>query len=375
LLFRFKSWLRAGDKTGSIMKRYKLLIATVFAGVLFYACNKDKGNNISSSNDAFKKNMLVNYADTLIIPAYQDLQSNLVLLERSSDSFLADPSVTTQASLRIQFKNAYVSFEGVSAIYLGPAAALQLNNNLNVFPSAVSKVEAGIQSGSYNFALTGASDSIQGFPALDYLLFSSDAVQKFNEAGAANRKKYVSDIITRMKLIVANTVTQWNSGYRDNFTSSLQTNVGSSIGSLVNQFAYEMDALKGPRIGWPLGKQSNGIVFADKCEAWYSGITRDLAIANLTSLKKYYSGGTGIGIDDYLVLLGKQQLNNDVLAQFNIALSALQAIPDPMSAAFSGSTATVETAYRETQKLLTLIKTDVASATAVQITYMDNDGD
>ncbi|MCW3124257.1 MAG: hypothetical protein JWQ38_3749 [Flavipsychrobacter sp.] len=357
------------------MNKYKLLTFSVLAGVFLYACNKDKGNSTPASNDTFKKNMLVNYADTLIMPAYADMQSKLTLLEQSADNFIAGPSLSTQSALRVQFKDAYISFEGISALYFGPGSALQLNNNLNTFPTSASKIESGIQSGIYDLTLIGVSDSIQGFPALDYLFFSSDAVQKFTDATATNRKKYAKDIITRMKLLVTNTVAQWNNGYRESFTTNLQTNVGSSIGSLINQFSFEMDLLKGARIGWPLGKQSNGIIFADKCEAYYSGITKDVAVANLTSLKKYYTGGTGKGIDDYLDLLGKQQLNSDVLTQFNTALAALQAIPDPMSAAFSGSTATVETAYREVQKLLTLIKTDVASATAVQITYMDNDGD
>lgn len=360
------------------MKNYKFPVVIMFMGLFLFACKKEKGTNNNSttaSNDTFKKNMLVNYADTLIVPAYATMQSVLTVLEQSADAFVANPSASTQAALKVEFKNAYIAWEGISMLYFGPASALQLNSSLNTFPTNTTKIEAGITSGSYDLTLSGASDTIQGFPALDYLFFSTDAVQKFTDASAANRKKYVKDVITRMKLLTGNTATQWNSGYRDNFTTNLQTNVGSSIGSLVNQFAAEMDALKGPRIGWPLGKQSNGIVFADKCEAYYSGITKDLAIANLTSLKKYYTGGAGKGIDDCLDLLGKQQLNSDVKAQFDIALSALQAIPDPMSAAFSGSTATMETAYREVQKLLTLIKTDVPSATAVQITYMDNDGD
>jgi predicted lipoprotein len=136
-----------------------------------------------------------------------------------------------------------------------------------------------------------------------------------------------------------------------------------------------MDALKGPRIGWPFGKQSNGIVFANKCEGYYSGFSAELAVANLTSLKNYFTGASANGIADYLVLLKKDQLNNDVLAQFDVALTALKAIPDPMSAAFTNNPAIIENAYKEVQKLLTLIKTDVASATGVQITYMDNDGD
>ncbi|MCD6013079.1 MAG: periplasmic lipoprotein [Flavipsychrobacter sp.] len=357
-----------------VMNNYKFFIAIVLTWLFLYACNKEKGNN-TPSGDTFKKNMLLNYADTLIIPAYNNMQSALISLESSAETFLATPSAGTQAALLVQFKSTYVSYEDISALYFGPASALQLNNSLNSFPTSISKIEDGILTGTYNFALYGASDSIQGFPALDYLLFSSDALSKFTGSAATNRKKYVRDVITRMKQVVGNAIDQWNSGYRDNFITSLKTDVGSSIGSLVNQFAFEMDALKGPRIGWPFGKQSNGIVFADKCEAYYSGITKDVAIANLTSLKKYYTGGSGKGIDDYLDLLGKQQLNDDVLIQFDVALSALQAIPAPMSAAFSGNPATVDAAYREVQKLLTFIKTDVASATAVQITYMDNDGD
>ncbi|WP_291910089.1 imelysin family protein [Chitinophaga sp. CB10] len=358
------------------MKSTKLWIIAA-AGALLFGCGKDSnpGTGAGNATDVFKKNMLVNYADTLIAPAYNDLQARITVLETAADVFLAAPSVTTQQALRLPFKNAYIAFEGVSAVYFGPAASQQLNNTLNTFPTAVNKIESGIQTGNYNLALVLASDSIQGFPALDYLFFSTDAVQQFNGATAVNRKKYVKDIFARMKSLLNNTQQQWANGYREVFVTNLQTNVGSSIGSLVNQFAFEMDALKGPRIGWPFGKQSNGIVFADKCEGYFSAYTKDLAIANLTALKKYYTGGSGNGIDDYLILLGKQQLNTDVIAQFNLVQNAINAIPDPMSDAFKNNAALVETAYRETQKLLTLIKTDVASATAVQITYMDNDGD
>ncbi|MBC7555192.1 MAG: imelysin family protein [Taibaiella sp.] len=357
------------------MNKLKMVFASVCISLFLYGCNKEKGPDASASDDTFKKSMLANYADVLIQPAYTELQSKLTLLGDAAEQFMANPSAAAQTTLKQPFKEAYIAYEGISALYFGPGAALQLNNSLNMFPTSTSRIETGITTTSYDFTLLGASDSIQGFPALDYLFFGSGAVSRFSDTAAVNRKKYVRDIITRMKLITGNTVSQWTGGYRDNFTTSMQTNVGSAIGNLVNQFAYEIDAMKGPRIGWPLGKQSNGTVFADKCEAYFSGITKDLAIANLTSLKKFYTGGAGSGIDDYLDLLGKQQLNSDILAQFTTALAALQAIPDPMAAAFTGSPATVETAYREVQKLLTLMKTDLPSATAVQITYMDNDGD
>ncbi|MBS1661435.1 MAG: imelysin family protein [Bacteroidetes bacterium] len=342
---------------------------------VFLGCGKsggDGGGGSQNSSDDFKKGMLVNYADNIIIPAYVDLNAKLGTLETSVNAFLAAPSTVTLEAVRAPFKSAYQSYEKTSAAYFGPAAALQMNNTVNTWPCVVSKIEAGIQSGVYNLTLPLVSDSIQGFPALDYLFFSAGALGKYPNA---NREKYVRDVLARMKTLVSGTLGQWQNSYRAAFVASLKTDVGSSIGFMVNQFAFEMDAMKGPRIGWPFGKQSNGIVFADKCEGYYSGNSLSLAVANLTSLKNYFAGGSGDGIADYLVFLKREQLSKDVLAQFDVALGALQAIPEPLSDAFTKNASQVEEAYRQVQKLLTMIKTDVSSATGVQITYMDNDGD
>ncbi len=355
----------------------KLAGLVLMSALIAFACSKEGNDNEDNpgSTDTFKSAMLVNYADNLIVPAYTDLNNKLGALTTSVNAFLAAPSELTLAATREPFKAAYIGFEGISVLYFGPASAQMLNSYTNTFPTVPARIEKGIETGNYNFTIPQNSDSIQGFPALDYLLYAPNAVSKFSGAGAAKRKKYVQDVLGRMKTLVENTLSQWNGPYHRIFITSLKTDVGSSIGSLVNQFAYEIDALKGPRIGWPFGKQSNGIVFADKCEGYYAGISAELAIANLSSLKNYYTGGSGDGIADYLVLLKKQDLNNAVLAQFDIALTALNAIPKPLSAAFVNNPVLVEGAYKQVQKLLTLIKTDVASATAVQITYQDNDGD
>jgi predicted lipoprotein len=128
--------------------------------------------------------------------------------------------------------------------------------------------------------------------------------------------------------------------------------------------------------GWPFGKQSNGTVFSSKTEGYFTNNSIQLAVANLTALKNTYTGGgNGKGISDYLVSLNKATLNNDILAQFDLAIAKLSLIPDPLSASLTSQPTVVENAYKEIQKLLTLMKTDLASATAVQINYMDNDGD
>jgi predicted lipoprotein len=176
-------------------------------------------------------------------------------------------------------------------------------------------------------------------------------------------------------MLIEKVSNDWAS-FRPDFIANTKTNVGSPIGNMINNMAYELDVLKGPRIGWPFGKQSNGMAFPTKVEAYFAGNSSALAQEAMRNLRKIFTANaSGKGFTDYLKALGKEALATQVLSQFDMVITKLEAIPDPLSTAITAQPAKVEDAYKEIQKLLTLIKTDVASATGVQITFMDNDGD
>ena len=372
------------------MKKYFSIVALIAVAVIF-SCNKSDDDPDDPSGGFDKSAMLQNYADNLIIPGYASLQQKLTAFQSSADAFLAAPSVATQTDLKATFTELYLQYERVAAFQFGPAETELLDIFLNFsggldynfntageltgFSVDSVNIENNISSGSYNFTtMNRASFYSQGFPAMGYLFFGPNAINKFS-VNTAGRVKYSKDVITRMKSLVDKVASSWTT-YRTDFISNTQTNVGSPIGNIVNQLAYQLDLMKGPRIGWPFGKQSNGTVFSSKTEAYFTNNSVQLAVANLTALKNTYTGGgNGKGISDYLVSLNKATLNNDILAQFDLAIAKLSLIPDPLSASLTSQPALVENAYKEVQKLLTLMKTDLASATAVQINYMDNDGD
>lgn len=358
---------------------YGGLFCLLLTGV---SCGKSGNKPDESVQNGFDKTaMLTNYADNLIIPAYTELQAQLQLLAPAANAFLLTPNTTSQQALNVAFKSAYLQFEKVSFSQFGPAETVLFNNFVNMLPamtndhSDLDKIEANILSGSYDLSQNSTLNQ-QGFPALDYLLFSTDAIQKFNAGNSTNRKKYVQDILTRMQTLTTKVLNDWKNTYRAQFIGNTKSDAGSPIGYMVNQFAYEMDQMKGPRIGWPFGKQSGGVVFADKCEGYYSGISLALAIENLSNLKLLYTGGnTSKGMSSYLVALGKSQLDKDILTYFDNAINKLKAIPDPLSASLNNNKPLVDAAYKDIQTLLTNIKTDMASALSVRITYVDNDGD
>lgn len=361
-------------------KTSKIAFAVVILAIAGFAiaCSKSSGSDGPDGADGSgfdKAGMLTNYADNLIIPAYTNMQTQVGLLETAVNTFLTTPTTVNQDALKAVFKTAYLGFERISVNQFGPAERVILNSFLNTFPSDNPVIEGNITRGTYDLSLNSTTTQ-QGFATLDYLLFAPDAVSKLTAANSANRKKYVQDVVGRMKTLVGGVLNTWKTTYRADFIANTRSDAGSPIAFLINQFAYEMDQMKGPRIGWPYGKQSSGVQYPQNVEGYNVGISIALAVENLTSLKAMYNGnGSGKGMSDYLIALKKQQLNTDVLKQFDLAINTLKAIPDPYSTALTANRTQIDAAYIEIQKLLTLIKTDVASATGVRITYQDTDGD
>ncbi|WP_316839849.1 imelysin family protein [Pedobacter gandavensis] len=371
------------------MRLSKNIGAIAFIMLFFaFSCGKKGGSpeEEKSVNGFDKSAMLANYVDALIVPAYTGMQQRMITLQATVNAFLLSPNTTSQQLMKVAFKDAFLQVERISVMQFGPAENVSLNSFINMLPANTMKklgvdkpdltiVEENIASGTYNLVQNSTFHQ-QGFPVLDYLLFSDNAIAKFADPGSGNRKKYVQDVLTRITSLVDQTLSTWKGGYRATFIANTKTDTGSPISFLINQFAYEMDMIKGARIGWPFGTQSADVPFVDRCEGYYSGISLDLAIENMQSLRNMYTAGnSGKGISDYVIAIGQAKLNGEVIAQFNLVDSKLKAIPAPLSASLLNNKPLVTDALKEIQTLLRLIKSDVVSKVGVQISYVDNDGD
>jgi predicted lipoprotein len=110
-----------------------------------------------------------------------------------------------------------------------------------------------------------------------------------------------------------------------------------------------------------------------------------LAERQLMAFKEMYegngsNGSNGVGLYEYMACLQTKAANGDLLAdaindQFQLIASSLSAIPAPLSQSLVSNKPLVETAYSNLQMMVPLIKYELTSALAVQISYQDNDGD
>jgi predicted lipoprotein len=373
------------------MELKKILILCSVVSILFLQAGcKDKKNEQPQA-DFDRNGMLINIGNNIIIPNYQNFNSKVITMDSLLTVFNLNPSASGLINLQNAFKDAYISYETVSMLDFGPAEQEVLRVTVNIFPCDTSKINTNISTGGYNLD-AASSAAATGFPALDYLLFGTGAdnteilAKLTTDSKAAERKAYLAALSNQIKAKANNVLNGWlpsGGNYINTFINASGTDMGSSVGYLVNQINYELDNLKNAKIGIPLGKQSLGVIYPEKTEGYYSGISLQLALTQVSTTQNIFLGKSGSndgsGFDDYLTQIDASynggSLSLAINNQFNTAIAKLNLVPNPLSGTIQSNPATVDTAYVEIQKLLVLMKTDMPSALAVLITYVDNDGD
>jgi len=356
------------------MKKITLLI---FAGVFaLTACKKDEEPEFD------REAMLTNMASGVIIPAYQAENGAVILLHTKAIDFTTNPTTTTLADLRAQYISTNLLYQRCSMYNFGPAMDYGIKAALNTFPTDTTKIESNISLGSYTLG-TATNATAIGFPALDYLLyFGTDAeiILKFTtDTEATKRKIYLTDLTSKMKTEFQPVLNQWTGSYQTTFIAANGNDVASSCSYLLNEFVKDCELLKNARIGIPSGQQTGGATLPEYVEAYFSGLSKSFALEQLIGLKMAFTGGPGIGFDDYIRDVESDDvttsLADNIISQFDICTQKITVLNNPLSNDIAVNYAAVNSAYLEIKKLVVYCKTDMTSMLGILITYQDNDGD
>ena len=369
-----------------------IFISLVFGSVLFFSCKNDDengGGNDPCSNDFDQTAMFRNVADNLILPAYQDLKTKVDELETQTQLFLTLTDENELSKLRDAFQAAYLSWQAAAQYEFGPAEEIFLRNSVNNFPVNVSQVEFNIENETNNFDQPDTYD--QGFPALDYLLYGVagndnlvETVTVFSvNANKEKYKNYLNAIVTNIQEKVNFTFDKWENGYRDSFIGNTGTAAGTSLSLIINGWNQNFELIKREKIGTPSGVLDLNFPLADKVEAYYSGISAQLAVVSLEASRNLFwgfgNGTNGVGLDDFLDEVNAEKngkmLSAVITDQFTEMINRVLALPDPLSESIEMDATPTINAYTELAKQVVNIKTDLPSILCVSITYIDNPSD
>jgi predicted lipoprotein len=363
--------------------RLPLLAAALLAGsaLLLSAC--DSGESDGPTEPSFERSeMLAQWADALILPAYRALETETDALAAASAAFAAAPSVATLQEARAALRRARFAWQDASPYGFGPAEMVALRASLNTYPASTDQIEANVAQGGYTLGALSNTAAV-GFPAIAYLLHGGSEAETVAAFGDPLRRQYLTDNVAFVRSAVASTVEAWEGDYRASFLSAdnAGTDVGSALGMVVNAAVLHYERfLRDGKVGIPAGVRSAGVARPTSVEAYHGGYSAELAAANLRAIERLFlgdgpGGAPGIGLDDNLRALGAGALADEIEAEMQGAIAAVAALRDPLDEQIERDNEALLEAFRQMQDVVVLLKADMTSVLGVTITFQDNDGD
>jgi predicted lipoprotein len=363
----------------------------------------DGGSGEPKVNPDFKrKNMLISMADTLIIPAYENFDSEIKKMKASESDFVDAPTETTLVALQTNWQNAYLAWQKVAMFEIGKAEELFFRDFMNSYPTSVNTVtingsevkgiNQNITSGTYNLALP-SNRSVQGFPALDYLLhgLGTDNAEILTyyttNTSSSNYKNYLSDVVTRMESLSSQVLESWKTTYRNDFVNNDGSSANSSTSKLLNSYILNYEnRIRNLKVAVPAGIRSTGVVFEDKVEAYYKNdISKALLLEALNASQDFFNGKFGdqevTSVKSYLKAYQDVNPGEDLIAvinsNFDNARTKIDLLGNSFSEQVKDETKNKQmlATYDALQKNVVSLKLDMAQALNISITYADADGD
>lgn len=374
-----------------MIKKAVYLVAILFVAV---ACSgsDDSGSGGGNNSDGFnRQSMLINWADNIIIPVYQDLNSELENLVTAKNEFIANPDQTNLNAFRTAWKNAYQVWQYAEMFNIGKAEAINYHFQMNIYPTSVLDVETNIASGTYDLTHPNNNDAV-GFPAIDYLLYGValndvEILEVYTtNANALGYKTYLSDLVDQMKSLTQTILSSWTTVYRDQFVNSTGNTATSSVNKMTNDFIFYYEkGLRANKVGIPAGVFSTNPL-PEKVEAYYNQeISKELNLQALQAVQDFFNGkGYGASVTNSSFATYLQYLNTvkngedvDVLInnQIDTARTKIQGLSNNYYQQITTDNQKMTQAYDELQKVVVFLKVDMIQAMNISLDYQDNDGD
>jgi predicted lipoprotein len=366
----------------------------LFIATLIVVCGCNKKSDPDQSNSGFDQSaMLINMADNLIVPAYEELSHESDLLVSTITTFAGTPNTDNLSAVQTQFKVAYKAYIHCEPYDFGPAnGTVMLINSVNYWPTKPSLINNEISGNAVisNDYVNSLGAEKKGFPALGYLLFditngNAAVLDSFVTGDNAGRRKlYVQALAQNIAGNVKTVLQEWQGSYAATFKKNTGTELNTSLSLLLNNFVINFETSKNKRIGTPIGRKDNfttGPVDPAAVELPYTDFAKDILAETAATLLNLYQGkssaGDGPGFDDYVKSLNSDgaALNESIKTEFNVFQTDIAAINSPMQTSIQTDVTPVYNSWVQSKKLLVLLKVDLAANLGILITFSDNDGD
>lgn len=360
-------------------------LSIIFALGLFAvlaSCDKDEPN--PEGGESFNRTeMLTNYADELIIPAYQQTSIAFTNLKNAANTFITERNENNLSALQSAWGASVIVWQDACAYNFGPAGEQGVKKSLveeiTTFPISTIKIESIL--GGTAYSLSDFNRDARGLFAIEYLIYDRDASAQdiINRFENPNRKNYLVDLCDDALSRVNEVQAAW-AGYRAEFISNSGTDVGSSTSMLYNEFVKSYESAKNFKLGLPLGLRPGQTgAEPELLEARFSGFSHQIIKSHFDAMlniwnaksknggfKSYLNTVTGgsalISTTESQIAVIRQKI--DAVAPEKIMVDEIVTNPQPWI-----------DIHTEWQKNTKNFKSDLSSLIGIAITFSSGDGD
>lgn len=363
-------------------------IFIVLSAFLLFSCSSDSGGEPKQVEPSgFNRTaMLTHWANDIIIPAYADLTQVNSKLQDDIQQFVDTPNQTNLENARASFRMAYITWQKAAFFEVGPAKNENLRQYFNIYPTHTTNIKNAVAKSDYQLHLT-SNASIQGYPALDYLLNGIGAddnqiIQIYTtNTQAQDYKRFLLSITNRLKEKTETVYKAWDT-YKTTFIQNDGSSATSSVDLIANDYLlfYEKYYRNG-KIRIPAG-YSTGKALPNHVEAYYSpDLSLELFKTATKAMHQFFQGQNynhnqkSLGFQQYLEALKKQDIAADINQQFQVIEETSNALNGTLQEVVTNDRESVLNLQDKIQKNVIPLKVDMLQALNISVAYFDGDGD
>ncbi|WP_289045614.1 imelysin family protein [uncultured Olleya sp.] len=347
--------------------------------LLALSCNSDDDQEEEVAFNVMQ--LLEDVTNYQILPSVVNFNTESNTLNTSIENYL---NTLTEANLSLaqdQWKITAKAYANIYAFNIGDVRDQFMHLALYNWPTLPSALENVIND---NDAITEEllatkSPQIKTLSALEYLLFNTDITTVNSQfINDIKRQDYLQYTALDLKSQSERLVGIWNSpgNYASTFIDNNESGIRDSFNRLYNGLYNLIDTGKVTKIGKPAGLENSQITNPELTQAYFSSLSLTILKENINSVKNVYFNSEGLGIDDYVYhIIKNNDLNQAVENKIEDVQNAIDAIPVPLFDAINSHPDLVAHLHTELDALGILFSVDVRSILSIIITSTDNDGD
>jgi hypothetical protein len=350
----------------------------------------------AQSDDARYQAFNVAMARDYLLPRYESLVQATDKQEQSWTAFCRQPTADGFGTVRSAFQAAMDAWMPLQHVHTGPAALQTRIDRIYFWPerkNAVAKqLAALLQSGDAAALapdrIATASVAVQGFPALQLLLYDGDDPAHLflsGDSAAAFRCAYGTAVAHNLKTIAAQIVEGWTaalgamaatparSGSEYGLPASPKETAQQMFTDLLTLFQLVGDL----KLALPLGLSLDNPK-PKLAENWRSGRSLRNVELNLESARAMYGKDRTSGFRSLMPAGGDGGgLDEEIVEAFAEASSSLAAIPMPLDAAVADSSGRpeVEALLADVRHVRDLVGQKLPAAIGLSVGFNGLDGD